>query len=75
MQKSDKPAEYTKCTAYGFLDRSLKEDCGIMAISLKGVSNGETKNEENSRLSLKLKLCLKHSAVKVPKRNYVRRTR
>ena len=43
MQKSDKPAEYTKCTAYGFLDHSLKEDCGIMAISLKGVSNGETK--------------------------------
>ena len=32
------------CTAYGFLDHSLKEDCAIMTISLKGVSNGETKN-------------------------------
>ena len=31
-----------RCTAYGFLDHSLKEDCAIMAISLKGVSNGET---------------------------------
>ena len=31
------------CTAYGFLDHSLKEDCAIMTISLKGVSNGETK--------------------------------
>ena len=30
------------CTAYGFLDHSLKEDCAIMTISLKGVSNGET---------------------------------
>ncbi len=30
------------CTAYGFLDHSLKEDCDIMTISLKGVSNGET---------------------------------
>ena len=31
------------CTAYGFLDHSLKEDCDIITISLKGVSNGETK--------------------------------
>ena len=43
MQKSDKPAEYTKCTAYGFLDHSLKEDCATIIISLKGVSNGETR--------------------------------
>ena len=37
-------AFHTDCTAYGFLDHSLKEDCDIMTISLKGVSNGETQN-------------------------------
>ena len=31
-----------KCTAYGFLDHSLKEDCATITISLKGVSNGKT---------------------------------
>ena len=31
------------CTAYGFLDHSLKEDCATLTISLKGVSNGKTK--------------------------------
>ena len=35
--------EYNICTAYGFLDHSLKEDCATITISLKGVSNGETK--------------------------------
>ena len=33
---------YQSCTAYGFLDHSLKEDCATITISLKGVSNGET---------------------------------
>ena len=32
----------TGCTAYSFLDHSLKEDCATITISLKGVSNGET---------------------------------
>ena len=36
-------ADLSICTAYGFLDHSLKEDCAIITISLKGVSNGETK--------------------------------
>ena len=31
------------CTAYSFLDHSLKEDCATITISLKGVSDGETK--------------------------------
>ncbi len=31
------------CTAYGFLDHSLKEDCATIQSQLKGVSNGETK--------------------------------
>ena len=34
----------TACTAYGFLGHSLKEDCDIITISLKGVSHVETKN-------------------------------
>ena len=49
------------CTAYGFLDHSLKEDCATITISLKGVIRW--RNEENSRLSLKLKLFSKSSAV------------
>ena len=31
------------CTAYGFLDHSLKEDCATIQSQLKGVSDGETK--------------------------------
>ena len=38
-----KPQCNMYCTAYGFLDHSLKEDCATLTISLKGVSNGETK--------------------------------
>ena len=33
----------TLCTAYGFLDHSLKEDCATIQSQLKGVSDGETK--------------------------------
>ena len=40
----DTGASITTCTAYGFLGHSLKEDCAIITIYLKGVSNGETKN-------------------------------
>ena len=58
------------CTAYGFLDHSLKEDCATITISLKGVSNGEP-NEEDSPLSLRPNLFLKSSAVKVPKQKCV----
>ena len=31
------------CTAYGFLDHSLKEDCATIQSQLKGVSDGKTK--------------------------------
>ena len=34
---------FSKCTAYGFLDHSLKEDCATIQSQLKGVSDGETK--------------------------------
>ena len=60
---------YIDCTAYGFLDHSLKEDCATITISLKGVIRW--RNEENSRLSLKLKLFSKSSAVRLPKQKCV----
>ena len=56
-----KSPEWVNCTAYGFLDHSLKEDCATITISLKGVIRW--RNEEDSRLSLKLKLFSKSSAV------------
>ena len=59
------------CTAIGNSGHSLNQDCGIISIYLKGVSDGETKNEETSPPSLKPKLFLRHSAVKVHKRKCV----
>ncbi len=60
------------CTATGNSGHSLRQDCGIISIYLKGVSDGgPNENEETSLLSLKPKLFLKHSAVKVHKRKCV----
>ena len=61
------PPEY--CTATGNLDHSLKQDCDTITILLKGAFRW--RNEENSRLSLKQKSCLRHSVVKVHKQNCV----
>ena len=43
MPKRAKSLPVRTCTAYGFLDHSLKEDCATITISLKGVSDGQTK--------------------------------
>lgn len=59
------PSYWTGCTAYGFLDHSLKEDCAIMTISIE--RSLQWPNEEDSPLSLKRNLFLKSSAVAVPK--------
>ena len=58
------------CTATENLGYSLRQDCGIISIYLKGVSDGET-NAETSQPSVKLKLFLRHLGVKVHKRNRV----
>ena len=58
-----------ECTAYGFLDHSLKEDCATITISLKGVIRW--RNEESSRLNLKLKLFLKSSVERLHKQKCV----
>ena len=55
------------CTAIGNLDHSLNQDCATLTIYLKG--EFRWRNEEDLPLSLKRKLCLRHSTVKVPKRN------
>ena len=60
------------CTATGNSGHSLRQDCGIISIYLKGVSDGEpNENEETSRPSIKPKLFLRHSAVKVRKQKCV----
>ena len=60
------------CTAIGNSGHSLRQDCGIISIYLKGVSDGgPNENEETSLLSLKPKLFLRLSVVKVPKQNCV----
>ena len=43
LKIEDLRTEYSVCTAYGFLDHSLKEDCATIQSQLKGVSDGETK--------------------------------
>ena len=57
------------CTATGNLDHSLKQDCDTITIYLKGAFRW--RNEEDTRLSLKQKSCLRHSVVKVHKQNSV----
>ena len=60
------------CTATGNSGHSLRQDCGIISIYLKGVSDGgPNENEETSLPSLKPKLFLRLSAVKVPKQKCV----
>ena len=59
------------CTATGNSGHSLRQDCGIISIYLKGVSDGETKTKKlHSRVSGP-KLFLRLSAVKVPKQKCV----
>ena len=60
-----------RCTATGNSGHSLRQDCGIISIYLKGVSDGETKTKKlHSRVSGP-KLFLRLSAVKVPKQKCV----
>ena len=59
---------HINCTATGNSGHSLRQDCGIIFIYLKGVSDGEpNENEEPSLPSLKAKLFLRLLAVTVPK--------
>ena len=63
--------QLTHCTATGNSGHSLRQDCGIISIYLKGVSDGETKTKKlHSRVSGP-KLFLRLSAVKVPKQKCV----
>ena len=70
IKEINKP-ELELCTATGNSGHSLRQDCATITIYLKGVSDGENENEETSLPSLKPKLFLRLSAVKVPKQKCV----
>ena len=57
------------CTAIGNLDHSLNQDCDTITIYLKGAFRW--RNAEDLPPNLKQKLCWRHFAVKLPKRNCV----
>ena len=57
------------CTAIGNLDHSLNQDCDTITIYLKGAFRW--RNAEDLPPNLKVKLCWRHFAVTVPKRNCV----
>ncbi len=44
--RDDTSDTITQCTATGNSGRSLRQDYGIISISLKGVSDGETKTKK-----------------------------
>ena len=59
----------SECTAIGNLDHSLNQDCDTITIYLKGAFRW--RNAEDLPPNLKVKLCWRHFAVKLPKRNCV----
>ena len=59
------------CTAIGNLDHGLNQDCVILTISLKGVSDDKTKTKKLHPRVSGPKLFLRHLAAKVHKRSCV----
>ena len=67
--------KFSNCTATRNSGHSLRQDCSIILIYLKGVCDGgPNENEETSPPSSKPKFCLRLSAVKVHKQNCVANT-